>query len=74
MMKYVLEGFTDIAKTTMETNDLQLVMRTMYETYLEGIYCHVYDGKTGEVLAIVNCPDYEDYFTSEFLLLEILCS
>ena len=74
MMKYVLEGFTESAKTTLETNELNLVMKTMYEYYLSDIYCHVYDGETGEVLAIINCPNYEDYFTSEFVPLEILCS
>lgn len=70
MTKYVLEVFAEFAQITVESDMSLVIMREMYDYCCSGIHCCVYDGKTGEILVIMNSPDYENYFAPEFSFLE----
>ena len=69
--KYVVESFYDDAKVTVETNDPEIAILEMVKMDAEGTHAHVLDDSTGEVLAIVNNPDGEDYATPEFALMSL---
>jgi hypothetical protein len=70
-VKYVVESFYDDAKVTVETNDPEVAILEMMQRDMEGVHAHVVDGFTGEVLAIVNSPDGENYSTQEFALMTL---
>ena len=70
-MKYVVESFYDDAKVTVETNDPEVAVLEMIQRDMEGIHAHALDGFTGEVLAIVNSPDGENYSTQVFAVMSL---
>ena len=70
-VKYVVESFYDDAKVTVETNDPEVAVLEMIQRDVEGVHAHALDGFTGEVLAIVNNPDGENYSTQEFALMTL---
>ena len=70
-VKYVVESFYDDAKVTVETNDPEVAVLEMIQRDMEGVHAHALDGFTGEVLAIVNNPDGENYSTQEFALMTL---
>lgn len=69
--KYAVESFYDDAKVTVETNDPEIAILEMVKMDMEGTHAHVLDDSTGEVLAIVNNPNGEDYSTPEFALMAL---
>lgn len=69
MMKYVVESFYDDAKVTVETNDPEVAVFEMSSRDMDGIYALCLSGETGEILAIVNEPNGENYNTPEFALM-----
>lgn len=71
MMKYVVESFYDDAKVTVETNDPEVAVLEMIRRDMDEVHAHVFSGETGEILAIVNCPNGEDYSTPEFALMTL---
>ena len=54
---------------TFRTNDVHGALDTFLTHGGQGLHCDLLDGYTGEVLAIVNCPDCEDYATDEIMLM-----
>lgn len=54
---------------TFRTNDVRGALDTFLTHGAQGLHCDLLDGYTGEVLAIVNCPDCEDYATDEIMLM-----
>ena len=54
---------------TFRTNDMRGALDTFLTHGAQDLHCDLLDGYTGEVLAIVNCPDCEDYATDEILLM-----
>lgn len=66
MMNYVVESFYDDAKVTVETNDPKVAMLEIISRSIDGIHTHCFSGETGEILAIVNCSDCENYCTPKF--------
>jgi hypothetical protein len=54
---------------TFRTNDVRGALDTFLTHGGQGLHCDLLDGYTGEVLAIVNCPDCEDYATDEIMLM-----
>ena len=70
-MKYVVIAEYADAKITTETNDPEVAILEMIQRDMEGVHAHVVDGFTGEVLAIVNSPDGENYSTQEFALMTL---
>ena len=51
------------------TNDVRDALDTFLNAKAQGIHCDLLDGYTGEVLAIVNCPDCEDCATPSTMLM-----
>lgn len=70
-VKYVVESFYDDAKVTVETNDPEVAILEMIQRDMASVHAHVLDGLTGEVLAIVNNPEGENYTTPEFALMTL---
>lgn len=54
---------------TFRTNDVRGALDSFLVHGAQGLHCDLLDGYTGEVLAVVNCPDCEDYATDEILLM-----
>ena len=69
MMKYVVESFYDDAKVTIETNDPEVAILEMISRSTDGVHAHCYSGETGEILAITNSPNGENYSTPEFSIM-----
>ena len=70
-MKYVISVFYDDAEVDVKTNDVEIAILEMLRADKNGNHAHVVDGFTGEVLAIVNNPDGENYSTQEFALMTL---
>ena len=70
-MKYVISVFYDDAEVDVKTNDVEIAILEMLKADKTGNHAHVCDGATGEVLAIVNSPDGENYCTEEFALMTL---
>jgi hypothetical protein len=70
-MKYVISVFYDDAEVDVKTNDVEIAILEMLKADKTGNHAHVVDGFTGEVLAIVNNPDDENYCTEEFALMTL---
>ena len=71
MMKYVVESFYDDAKVTVETNDPEVAILEMIHRDMEEVHAHVFSGETGEIFAIVNNPNGENYCVPEFSLMTL---
>lgn len=56
-------------EATFRTNDVRDALATFLQARAQCIYCDMLDGCTGEVLAIANCSDCEDYATDEVTLM-----
>ena len=70
-MKYVISVFYDDAEVDVKSNDVEIAILEMLKADKTGNHAHVVDGFTGEVLAIVNNPDGENYSTQEFALMTL---
>jgi hypothetical protein len=66
---YNVNAYGENDETTFRTNDVRDALDAFLKTGAQGIHCDLLDGYTGEVLAIVNCPDCEDYATDEIMLM-----
>ena len=71
MMKYVVESFYDDAKVSVETNDPEVAILEMISRDMDGVHAHCFSGETGEILAIINRPDGENYCVPEFSLMTL---
>ena len=56
-------------EATFRTNDVKDALDTFLTARAQCIHCDLLNGYTGEVLAIANCPDCEDYTTDETMLM-----
>lgn len=66
---YNVNIYTEDSEATFRTNDVRDALDTFLKTGAQGTHCDLLNGYTGEVLAIVNCPDCEDYATDEIMLM-----
>lgn len=66
---YNVNIYTKDSEATFRTNDVRDALDTFLKTGAQGTHCDLLNGYTGEVLAIVNCPDCEDYATDEIMLM-----
>lgn len=57
------------AETTLRTNDITVALGEFFEYVEDGVHCDIVNGFTGEVLAIANNPNDEDYATDEMALM-----
>ena len=56
-------------EVTFRTNDVRGALDSFLIHGAQGLHCDLVNGYTGEVLAVVNCPDCEDYATDEIMLM-----
>lgn len=56
-------------EATFRTNDVRDALDTFLKAKAQGIHCDLLNGYTGEVMAITNHSDSEDYATDEATLM-----
>jgi hypothetical protein len=56
-------------EVTLRTNDVHVALDSFLTHGAMGLHCDLLNGYTGEVLAIVNCPDCENHATDEIMLM-----
>lgn len=66
---YHVNAHFEKAETTLRTNDVKVALQEFMDYVEDGVSCDVVNGFTGEVLAIANNPDHEDYATDEWGLM-----
>jgi hypothetical protein len=66
---YCVNAYFEKAETTLRTNDVAVALKEFMDYVEDGVTCDVVNGFTGEVLAIANNPDHEDYSTAEWALM-----
>ena len=66
---YHVHAYFTKARTTLETNDVNVAIGEFMEYVADGVHCDIMNGHTGEVLAIANNPNDEDYTTEEMALM-----
>ena len=66
---YHVNAHFEKAETTLRTNDVKVALKEFMDYIEDGVSCDVVNGFTGEVLAIANNPDHEDYATDEWGLM-----
>lgn len=66
---YNVNVYGENDEATFRTNDVRDALDSFLKAGAQGIHCDLVNGCTGEVLAIVNCPDCEDYATDETMLM-----
>ena len=73
---YNVNAYFEKAETTLRTNDVNVAIREFMEYVEDGVTCDIVNGFTGEVLAIANNPDHENYCTAEMalMMLGFLCA
>ena len=67
--KYHVNVYADDEEITLKSNDVVSALDFLLQTIASGTKCDLIDGFTGEVLAIANNPDHEDYATPEMTLM-----
>ena len=73
---YNVNAYFEKAETTLRTNDVNVAIREFMEYVEDGVTCDIVNGFTGEVLAIANNPDNDNYCTDEMalMMLGFLCA
>ena len=73
---YNVNAYFEKAETTLRTNDVNVAIREFMDYIEDGVTCDIVNGFTGEVLAIANNPDNENYCTDEMalMMLGFLCA
>ena len=66
---YCVNAYFEKAETTLRTNDVNVALKEFMDYVEDGVTCDVVNGFTGEVLAIANNPDHENYATDEWALM-----
>lgn len=66
---YHVNSYFENAEATLRTNDVHIAIKEFFAYLEDDVHCNIVDGTTGEVLAIANCPDMENYTTDEMALM-----
>lgn len=66
--KYVVTTHLNGEEVTYSTNNLRNVIAYFEDDLADGSHVDVMDGFTGEVLAIANSPDTDNYIAEEMCL------
>ena len=66
---YNVNTYGENDEATFRTNDVRDAIDSFFKAVDCGIKCDLLNGFTGEVLAIANNPDHEDYTTAEMGLM-----
>ena len=70
-MKYIICSYYDDAEIEVKTNDPEVAVLEAIHRDIDEVHTEVIDGCTGEVLAILNNPNGENYSTPEFALMSL---
>ena len=73
---YHVNAHFDEVEATVRTNSPTIAIKEFLGHVEDGTHCDIVNGFTGEVLAIANCPDADNYVTDEMALMIIghLCA
>lgn len=66
---YNVNTYAENEELTFRTNNIRHALADFFESANEGVHADIVNGCTGEVLAIVNSPECEDYATDEMALM-----
>lgn len=66
---YNVNAYFEKAETTLRTNDVNVAIREFMDYIEDDVTCDIVNGFTGEVLAIANNPNHENYCTNEVALM-----
>lgn len=66
---YNVNTYGENEELTYRTNDIHHALDDFFESVNEGVHADIVNGYTGEVLAIVNNPEGENYATDEMALM-----
>ena len=66
---YNVNAYFEKAETTLRTNDVNVAIREFMDYIEDDVTCDIVNGFTGEVLAIANNPNHENYCTDEVALM-----
>ena len=67
--KYEVNTYMDNEEVIFRTNNPRNAIHAFFEALEVGAHVNIVDGTTGEVLAIANCPDMNNYTTDEMALM-----
>lgn len=69
--QYNINVYADNEEATYRTNNIKSALDDFLDNVAEGVHTDIVNGFTGEVLAIANCPDADNYVTDEMALMII---
>lgn len=67
--KYEVNTYMNGEEVILRTNNPRNAIHAFFEALEIGAHVNIVDGTTGEVLAIANCPDMDNYTTEEMALM-----
>lgn len=74
--QYNINVYADNEESTYRTNNIKSALNNFLDNVAEGVHTDIVNGFTGEVLAIANCPEADNYVTEEMALMIVghLCA
>ena len=69
MFNYEVTTYTGGNEAVLRTNSIEDALTAIFQCAEDGLHTNIINGHTGEVLAIVNHPDGEDFATDEMALM-----
>lgn len=71
MFNYEVTTYIEGNETVLRTNSIEDALTEFFDSADESLHANIINGHTGEVLAIVNHPDGEDFATDEMALMMV---
>ena len=66
---YCVNAYLEKSELALRTNDVKIALKEFMHHIENDVVCDVVNGFTGEVLAIANDPEHENYCTEEWVLM-----
>lgn len=67
--KYEVTTYMDGEEVIFRTNNPRNAITAFFDAVESDAHANIVDGTTGEVLAIANCPDMDNYVTEEMSMM-----
>jgi hypothetical protein len=71
MFNYEVTTYIEGNETVLRTNSIEDALTEFFDSADESLHANIINGHTGEVLAIVNHPNGEDFATDEMALMMV---
>ena len=71
MFNYEVTTYAEGNEVVLRTNSIEDALTAIFQCAEDGLHANVINGHTGEVLAIVNHPNGEDFATDEMALMMV---